>query len=94
MSASITTALKPSLSAITDPTPHDQMTARVIEVGETTAGIAVPEHGGVRFYSSERSFDTLDGTLFRSFEQATRAARERSRPGARSIRQTAPALAV
>ena len=53
------------------------MTARVIEVGETTAGIAVPEHGGVRFYSSKRSFDGLDGTLFRSFEQATRAARER-----------------
>ncbi|WP_147046034.1 hypothetical protein [Methylobacterium gnaphalii] len=70
------------------------MTARVIEVGETTAGIAVPEHGGVRFYSSERSFDALDGTLFRSFEQATRAARERSRPGARSLRQQAPRLAA
>ncbi|WP_442785903.1 hypothetical protein [Methylobacterium sp. C25] len=75
------------MSTLTDPTPHDRMTARIIEVGETTAGIAVPEHGGVRFYSSERSFDTLDGTLFRSFEQATRAARERSRPGARSLRQ-------
>ncbi len=48
---------------------------RVIEVGEITAGIAVPEHGGVRFFSSERSFDPLDGTLFRSVEQAARAAR-------------------
>ncbi|MBB3900810.1 hypothetical protein GGR33_000290 [Methylobacterium brachythecii] len=87
MSASTTTSIKPALKSLTDPTPHDRMTARVIEVGETTAGIAVPEHGGVRFYSSERGFDTLDGTLFRSFEQATRAARERSRPGARSARQ-------
>ena len=54
--------------------------ARVIEIGEITAGIAVPEHGGVRFFSSERSFDTLDGTLFRSVEQAARAARGRRRP--------------
>lgn len=53
------------------------MTARVVEVGEITAGIAVPEHGGVRFYSSTRVFDALDGQLFRSFEQANRAARER-----------------
>lgn len=79
---------------MTDPTPHERMTARVIEVGETTAGIAVPEHGGVRFYSSERSFDTLDGTLFRSFEQATRAARERARPttGRSVARRAVPRL--
>ncbi len=86
------TSLQPALKSSSDPTFHERMTARVIEVGETTAGIAVPEHGGVRFYSSERSFDTLDGTLFRSFEQATRAARERSRPGARALRQEAPRL--
>ncbi len=49
--------------------------ARVIEVGEVTAGIAVPERGGVRFFSSERSFDRLDGTFYRSVEQAARAAR-------------------
>lgn len=54
--------------------------ARVIEIGEITAGIAVPERGGVRFFSSERSFDALDGTLFRSVEQAARAARGRRRP--------------
>lgn len=51
--------------------------ARVIEIGEVTAGIAVPEPGGVRFFSSERDFDPLDGTVFRSVEQAAKAARDR-----------------
>ncbi|UMY18083.1 hypothetical protein MMB17_01635 [Methylobacterium organophilum] len=71
-------------SQAAEPTPtFDPLYAtrppRVIEIGEITAGIAVPENGGVRFYSSERSFDGLDGALFRSVEQAARAARERSR---------------
>ena len=57
----------------------DAAPARVIEIGEVTAGIAVPERGGVRFFSSERRFDGLDGTLFRTVEQAARAARERDR---------------
>ncbi|MFF8799113.1 MULTISPECIES: hypothetical protein [unclassified Methylobacterium] len=57
----------------------DEPLARVIEVGDITAGIAVPEHGGVRFFSSERRFDGLEGTLFRTVEQAARAAREKSR---------------
>lgn len=48
---------------------------RVIEVGAVTAGIAVPEARGVRFFSSSRAFDRLDGTVFRSTEQAARAAR-------------------
>ncbi|AWN38753.1 hypothetical protein DK427_00805 [Methylobacterium radiodurans] len=52
---------------------------RIIEVGETAVGIAVPEEHGVRFFSSARAFDSLDGTLFRNAEQAARAARERSR---------------
>ncbi|MCJ2008511.1 hypothetical protein MKK70_30175 [Methylobacterium sp. E-041] len=52
---------------------------RIIEVGEIAAGIAVPEPGGVRFFSSARAFDELDGTVFRSTEQAARAARERFR---------------
>lgn len=47
---------------------------RVIEVGAVTAGIAVPEERGVRFFSSCRAFDRLDGTVFRSTEQAARAA--------------------
>lgn len=62
--------------------------ARIIEVGEIAAGIAVPESGGVRFFSSDRNFDSLDGTVYRSTEQAARAARDRlrlltARPNAR-----------
>ena len=53
--------------------------ARVIEIGEVTAGIAVPEGRGVRFFSSARDFDGLDGAVFRTAEQAARAARERLR---------------
>ncbi|MBE7249492.1 hypothetical protein ACLBX9_07830 [Methylobacterium sp. A49B] len=51
--------------------------ARVIEIGEITAGIAVPEGRGVRFFSSARDFDGLDGAVFRTTAQAARAARER-----------------
>ena len=57
--------------------------ARVIEVGEVAAGIAVPEDRGVRFFSASRDFDGLDGMLFRSPEQAARAVRDLTRPGAR-----------
>ena len=60
---------------------------RIIEIGEIAAGIAVPEPGGVRFFSSARAFDDLDGTVFRSTEQAARAARERFR--ARTMRTAA-----
>jgi len=70
----------------TIPLPGPAGPPRVIEIGEITAGIAVPEGRGVRFFSSARDFDGLDGTLFRTAEQATRAARERVRarahPGA------------
>ncbi|GAB6844604.1 hypothetical protein HNR00_000394 [Methylorubrum rhodinum] len=61
-------------------TAEDSPPTRVIEIGDLTAGIAVPERGGVRFFSSERRFDGLDGTLFRNVEQAARAARDKSRP--------------
>ncbi|MDQ0441402.1 hypothetical protein QO016_000885 [Methylobacterium persicinum] len=57
--------------------------ARVIEIGEVAAGIAVPEDRGVRFFSASRDFDGLDGMLFRNPEQAARAARDLTRPGAR-----------
>jgi hypothetical protein len=57
---------------------------RVIEIGEVTAGIAVPEGRGVRFFSSSRDFDGLDGAVFRNAEQAARAARERAASRARS----------
>ncbi|WP_244476809.1 MULTISPECIES: hypothetical protein [unclassified Methylobacterium] len=52
---------------------------RIIEIGEVTAGIAVPEPGGVRFFASSRDFAPLEGTVFRSVEQAARAARDRFR---------------
>ncbi|MWV25029.1 hypothetical protein FVE89_24240 [Methylobacterium sp. 2A] len=61
------------------PLPGPAGPPRVIEIGEITAGIAVPEGRGVRFFSSARDFDGLDGTLFRTAEQATRAARARVR---------------
>ena len=57
---------------------------RVIEIGEVTAGIAVPEGRGVRFFSSSRDFDGLDGAVFRNAEQAARAARERAAARARA----------
>jgi len=53
--------------------------AHVIEVGEITAGIVVLEHGGFRFFASERPFHSLEGALFRTIDQAARAARERLR---------------
>ena len=56
--------------------------AHVIEVGEITAGIVVLEQGGFRFFASERPFRPLEGALFRTLDQATRAARERLRPAA------------
>ena len=56
---------------------------RVIEVGAVTAGIAVPEGRGVRFFSSSPVFDRLDGDVFRSTEQAARAARAHARPAPR-----------
>ena len=63
--------------------------AHVIEVGEITAGIVVLEHGGFRFFASERAFSSLEGALFRTTDQAVRAARERLRsrkmPGRASL---------
>lgn len=69
------------------PPPGPDGPPRVIEIGEITAGIAVPEGRGVRFFSSARDFDGLDGTLFRTAEQATRAARERVRARAHAAGQ-------
>ncbi|WP_419539354.1 hypothetical protein [Methylobacterium mesophilicum] len=62
---------------LADPAIGPAEPARVIEIGEVTAGIAVPEGRGVRFFSSARDFDGLDGAVFRTAEQATRAARAR-----------------
>jgi hypothetical protein len=65
------------------PFPPGPALARVIEVGEVAAGIAVPEDRGVRFFSASRDYDGLDGMLFGSPEQAARAARAVARPGGR-----------
>jgi hypothetical protein len=53
--------------------------AHIIEVGDRAAGIVVREHGGFRFFASERAFHPLEGALFRTIDQAARAARERLR---------------
>ncbi|WP_246733440.1 hypothetical protein [Methylobacterium sp. BTF04] len=68
-----------------DPAP-----ARVIEIGEVTAGIAVPETAGVRFFASNRDFGPLDGTVFRSVEQAAKAARDRFRVVTQPVAQARP----
>ncbi len=36
--------------------------ARIVEVGETSAGIVVPETEGFRFFSAHPDFHTLEGT--------------------------------
>lgn len=76
------------LDAADQPPPSFQPApalARVIEVGEVAAGIAVPEDHGVRFFSASRDYDGLDGMLFKSSEQAARAVRELAKPGARRM---------
>jgi hypothetical protein len=35
--------------------------ANIIQVGERTAGIVVREHGGFRFFASDRTFHPLEG---------------------------------
>jgi hypothetical protein len=51
--------------------------ARVIEFDGVAAGIVVAEEGGVRFFSAQPSFDSLDRRVFRSLKQATSAAQRR-----------------
>ncbi|RDJ21245.1 hypothetical protein DWF00_13050 [Bosea caraganae] len=48
--------------------------ALVIEVASTTAGIVAGSERGFRFYSSTPEFEELDGRIFRSPAEATRAA--------------------
>lgn len=57
--------------------------ALVIEVADTTAGIVVSSERGFRLYSSLPAFDELDGRIFRSPAEATRAANahRKARPG-------------
>jgi hypothetical protein len=53
--------------------------AHIVEVGDRTAGIVVREHGGFRFFASESAFHPLEGAVFRTIDQAARAAHERIR---------------
>ena len=47
--------------------------AYIIEVFDRAAGIVVAEHRGYRFFSSERTFDSLEGGHFGSVREAERA---------------------
>lgn len=51
--------------------PH----AYIIEVASRTAGIVVAEDRGFRFFSSESTFDSIEGQHFGSARAAERAAR-------------------
>ena len=48
--------------------------AYIIEVRERTAGIVAGDERGFHFFSSERTFDRLEGREFRSARDAERAA--------------------
>jgi hypothetical protein len=48
--------------------------AYIIEVHSQTAGIVTIDESGVRFFSSDRAFDRLDGQEFRLARDAERAA--------------------
>jgi hypothetical protein len=49
--------------------------AYIIEVQNRTAGIVARDEYGFRFFSSERTFDSLEGRQFRSARDAEQAAR-------------------
>ena len=49
--------------------------AYIIEIESRTAGIVARDEQGYRFFSSERTFDGLEGREFRSARDAERAAR-------------------
>jgi hypothetical protein len=48
--------------------------AYIIEVRNRTAGIVTGDERGFHFFSSERTFDRLEGHEFRSAREAERAA--------------------
>jgi hypothetical protein len=59
----------------------------VIEAGDQQAGLVILERGGFRFYAATPAFTPLEGRLFRSALDATRAAEGVARP------RPAPAMA-
>ena len=62
----------------------------VIEAAEQQAGLVILERGGFRFYAASPAFSEIEGQLFRSALEATRAAELLS---GRAARRTAPARA-
>jgi hypothetical protein len=52
----------------------------VIEAGDQQAGLVILERGGFRFYAASPAFTPLEGRLFRSALDATRAAEGVARP--------------
>jgi hypothetical protein len=53
----------------------DMTQAYIIEIESLTAGIVARDERGYRFFSSDRTFDGLEGREFRSARDAERAAR-------------------
>jgi hypothetical protein len=53
----------------------DMTQAYIIEIESRTAGIVARDERGYRFFSSDRTFDGLEGREFRSARDAERAAR-------------------
>ena len=49
--------------------------AYVFEIAGSTVGIVAPDGRGVRFHAALRRFNPLDGLVFRSANEAERAAR-------------------
>jgi hypothetical protein len=66
-----------ALAQAGDRRPFVMASAHVIEVGDIAAGIVVLEQDGFRFFAADRPFYALEGAVFRTVDQATRAARER-----------------
>jgi hypothetical protein len=58
-----------------DPVRADMTQAYIIEIENRTAGIVARDDRGYRFFSSDRTFDGLEGHEFRSARDAERAAR-------------------
>jgi hypothetical protein len=49
--------------------------ARIIEFDGITAGIIVPERGGVRFFAAERRFNRLEGITYPTAADVIQGAR-------------------
>lgn len=56
-----------------------QANAFVIEITGITAGLAVPERGGYRFFAADARFAGLDGSRFGALDQIERAGRRHVR---------------